>query len=59
MQTRNTLAQRPLFAEWPTWRQLPEEVRQRVEHLLVTMCLEAVTLYNDTTDRDQCDEHND
>ena len=42
MQRKDTVAQRPLFAEWPAWQQLPAEVRQRVEQLLATMCLEMI-----------------
>ena len=52
MQRKDTVAQRPLFAEWPTWQQLPTEVRQRVEQLLVSMCLEVIQSNN----QEQSDE---
>lgn len=47
MQRKDTVAQRPLFTEWPPWQQLPTEVRQRVEQLLVRMCLEVIQCNND------------
>ena len=37
MQRKDTVAQRPLFVEWPAWQQLPAEVRQHVEQRLVNM----------------------
>lgn len=47
MQPTDPVAQRPLFVEWPRWQQLPEEVRQRVERLLATVCVEIVQSNND------------
>ena len=46
MERKNTVTQRPLFAESPAWQQLPAEVRQRVEQLLATMCLEVIQSNN-------------
>ena len=42
MRSKEIVSQRPLFADWPTWQQLPTEVRQRAEHLLANICLEVV-----------------
>ena len=58
MQRKTTVAQRPLFAEWPAWGQLPTEVRQQVEHLLANMCLEAIQRHNDQEQSDgrPCDK---
>ena len=53
MQRKDTVAQRPLFAEWPAWQQLPAEVRQRVEQLLVTVCLEVIQSNNDQEQSDE------
>jgi TRAP-type C4-dicarboxylate transport system substrate-binding protein len=53
MQRKDTVAQRPLFTEWPTWQQLPTEVRQRVEQLLVSMCLEVIQSNNDQEQSDE------
>ena len=53
MQRKDTVAQRPLFAEWPAWQQLPEEIRQRVEQLLATMCLEVIQSNNDQEPSDE------
>ena len=53
MQRKDTVAQRPLFAEWPAWQQLPAEVRQRVEQQLVTMCLEVIQSNNDQEQSDE------
>ena len=53
MQRKDTVAQRPLFAEWPAWRQLPLEVRQRVEHLLANMCLEVIQPNNNQEQYDE------
>ena len=53
MQRKDTIAQRPLFAEWPAWHQLPAEVRQRVEQLLVNMCLEVIQPNNDQEQSDE------
>ena len=47
MQRKESMAQRPLFAEWPAWQQLPAEARQRVEQLLVNMCLEVIQSNDD------------
>jgi hypothetical protein len=61
MQPKEIVSQRPLFAEWPAWRQLPTEARQQVEHLLANMCLEVIQACNDSNDThdtsEQCDEH--
>ena len=46
MQWKESVAQRPLFAEWPAWPQLPREVRQQLEHLLTNMCLEIIQPHN-------------
>ena len=46
MQRQESMAQRPLFAEWPAWRQLPAEARQRVAQLLANMCLEVIQSNN-------------
>ena len=53
MQRRKNTAQRPLFVEWATWQQLPTEVRQRVEQLLATMCLEVIQSNNDQEQSDE------
>ena len=54
MERKDTAIQRPLFAEWPAWQQLPAEVRQRVEQLLVSMCLEVNQSNNN--DQEKSDE---
>jgi hypothetical protein len=46
MSNKELVRQRPLFADWPTWQQLPTEVRQSVEQLLAQMCLEIVSPCN-------------
>ena len=46
MQPKEIVRQRPLFAEWPAWQQLPTEVHQQVEDLLANMCLEIIQLSN-------------
>ena len=56
MQPKEIVRQRPLFAEWPAWQQLPTEVRQQVEHLLANMCLELVNPTNGSNDQEQSDE---
>lgn len=60
MQSKETVSQRPLFADWATWQQLPTEVRQQAQHLLANMCLEVVKPCNDSNDThntpEQCDE---
>jgi hypothetical protein len=43
---QSTTVQRSLFAEWPTWQQLPIEARQHVEQLLANMCLEVIESNN-------------
>ena len=53
MQRKESLSQRPLFADWPTWQQVPMEVRQQVEHLLTNMCLEVI---QPTNDQERSDE---
>ena len=55
MERKDTAIQRPLFAEWPAWQQLPAEVRQRVEQLLVSMCLE-VNQSTNNNDQEESDE---
>jgi hypothetical protein len=50
------VSQRPLFADWPAWQQLPTDVRQQLEHLLANMCLEVVKTNNDSNDQEQSDE---
>ena len=46
MQPKEIVSQRPLFAEWPAWQQLPTEVRQQVEDLLANMCVEIIQRSN-------------
>ena len=46
MQRKESTVQRSLFAEWPTWQQLPTEARQHVEQLLANMCLEVIQSNN-------------
>ena len=53
MQRKQPVAQRPLFAEWPAWQQLPAEARHQVEHLLATMCLEVIQLNNNQEQYDE------
>ena len=53
MQRKDTVAQRPLFAEWPPWQQLPAEVRQRVEQTLVSICLKVIQSNNDQEKSDE------
>ena len=53
MQRKDTVTQRPLFAEWPTLQQLPTEVRQRAEQLLVSMCLEVIQSNNHQEQSDE------
>jgi TRAP-type C4-dicarboxylate transport system substrate-binding protein len=53
MQRKDIVIQRPLFVEWPSWQQLPAEVRQRVEQLLVSMCLEVIQSNNDQEQSDE------
>ena len=53
MQRKESLSQRPLFADWPAWQQVPTEVRQQVEHLLTNMCLEVI---QPTNDQERSDE---
>ena len=53
MERKKTVTQRPLFADWPAWQQLPKEVRQRVEQLLVSMCLEVIQSNNDQEQSDE------
>jgi hypothetical protein len=56
MQSKELVIQRPLFGDWPPWRQLPTEVRQQVERLLGNMCLEVVNPNNDSNDQEQSNE---
>lgn len=56
MRSKEAVSQRPLFADWPTWQQLPREVRQQAEHLLTNMCLEVVESINDSNNAEQTDE---
>ncbi len=42
MRRKQNVVQRPLFAQWPAWQQLPRETRQQLEHLLTNMCLEII-----------------
>ena len=53
MQRKESMAQRPLFAEWPAWRQLPAEAHQRVEQLLANMCLEVIQSNNNQEQSDE------
>ena len=53
MQRKEPVAQRPLFAEWPAWQQLPEEARHQAEHLLDNMCLEIVQRNNNQEQYDE------
>lgn len=53
MERKDTFIQRPLFAEWPAWHQLPAEVRQRVEQTLVSMCLELIQSNNEQETSDE------
>ena len=53
MQRKESLSQRPLFADWPAWQQVPTEIRQQVEHLLTNMCLEVI---QPTNDQERSDE---
>jgi len=46
MQRKESTVQRSLFAEWPTWQQLPIEARHHVERLLANMCLEVIQSNN-------------
>ena len=56
MRSKELVSQRPVFADWPTWQQLPTEVRQQVEHLLANMCLEVIEPINDSNNQEQSDE---
>ena len=56
MQSKEIVSQRPLFADWPAWQQLPTEVCQQVEQLLANICLEVVKANNDSNDQEQSDE---
>lgn len=59
MRSKEIVSQRPLFVDWPTWQQLPTEVRQRAEHLLANICLEVVKPCkhsNTHNTPEQCDE---
>ena len=53
MQPKEIVSQRPLFAEWPAWQQLPTEVRQQVEDLLANMCLEIIQPSNNQEQSDE------
>ena len=53
MQRKQSLSQRPLFADWPAWQQVSAEARQQVEHLLTNMCLEVI---QPTNDQERSDE---
>ena len=46
MPRKKSTAQRSLLVDWPTWHQLPTEVRQHVEHLVASMCLEVIQSHN-------------
>ena len=46
MPRKKSTAQRSLLVDWPTWHQLPTEVRQHVEHLVASMCLEVIQSNN-------------
>ena len=56
MRSKEKICQRPLFADWPPWPQLPAEVRQQVERLLANMCLEVINPNHDPNDQEQSDE---
>ena len=56
MQRKQSVSQRPLFADWPAWQQLPTDVRQQLEHLLADMCLEVVKANSNSNDQEQSDE---
>jgi hypothetical protein len=53
MQPKEIVSQRPLFAEWPAWQQLPTEVHQQAEDLLANMCLEIIQLSNNQEQYDE------
>ena len=53
MQRKEIVCQRPLFAEWPAWQQLPTEVHQQVEDLLANMCLEIIQQGNNQEQSDE------
>ena len=53
MQPKEIVCQRPLFAEWPAWQQLPTEVHQQVEDLLANMCLEIIQPSNNQEQYDE------
>lgn len=46
MQRKEIVRQRPLFAQWPVWQQLPTDVHRQVEDLLANMCLEIIQRSN-------------
>jgi hypothetical protein len=56
MRSKELVSQRPLFSDWPAWRQLSTEVRQQVEGLLANMCLEVINPNNDFNDEEPSDE---
>ncbi len=56
MQSKESVFQRPLFADWPAWKQLPTDGRQQVGRLLANMCLEVVSSNKHSHDQEQSDE---
>jgi hypothetical protein len=53
MQRKEIVRQRPLFAQWPAWQQLPTDVHQQVEDLLANMCLEIIQRNNHQEQHDE------
>ena len=53
MQRKKIVRQRPLFAQWPAWQQLPTEVHQQAEDLLANVCLEIIQMSNQQEQSDE------
>ena len=59
MKNKAITHQRPLFTDWPAWRQLPTEVSQQVSHQLANMCLDIVNPYHDRHNAHNAQEQRD
>ena len=59
MKSKKSVCQRPLFTDWPTRHELPTEVQQEVEKLLVNMYLEIVNPTHEVLDQEQSNEPTD
>jgi hypothetical protein len=56
MRSKENARQRPLFADWPAWQELPTQVQQQIEKLLANMYLEVVNPSHEVHVQEQRDE---